>query len=131
MPRVYCPLSADDLDALAAGGFTPASAFAVTGGVRALVADGDEELYEHLATQFAAAAAVTPRVLVAALDVPDARVTERTAAGAGVVTIDGPVTAREIACYLLGDEGERVTDDADLELSWYDAGEREEVRHLM
>ena len=45
--------------------------------------------------------------------------------------MDGDVTLRDVVCFLVGDEGEQVSDDADLELSWYDASEIDAVRALL
>ena len=68
MTRLYCPLTPDDVETLAAGALGVTGAYAVTPDVRALAPDGDDELHEHLATQFAAASVTGPRVVVAAVE---------------------------------------------------------------
>lgn len=69
------------------------------------------------------------------VDVPDARVRPAASTGGGAlpgrVVVDGDVTLRDVVCFLVGDEGEQVSDDADLELSWYDASEIDAVRALL
>lgn len=135
MTRLYCPVTADGVAALATSVLTVEAAFAVTDDVRALAPHGDEELHEHIATQLAAAGCAGRRVVVVVVDVPDARVRPAASTGGGAlpgrVVVDGDVTLRDVACFLVGDEGEQVSDDADLELSWYDASEIDAVRALL
>ncbi|QEH93676.1 hypothetical protein FV141_09175 [Dermacoccus abyssi] len=131
MIRAYMPVDADALDALSReGSVRAAHVVSVTPGVRALAPDGDEELHEHLACQLAAAAATSDPVIVVAFDVRPERV-EEAAGHVGAISLLGDVALRDVACFLVGDPGERVQDDADLELSWYDAGERDAVRALL
>lgn len=130
MMRVYAPLTLADLEALDRdGGFAAPAAFGVTEALTQLLPDGDSEEHEHLAAQFAAAAC-SGRPVVVALDVRPARVTPR-ADVPGLVALEGDVGLRDIVCYLVADDGVEPSEDADLELSWYDAGERATVReHL-
>lgn len=131
MTRIYVPLDAAALDALAADGHRASVAFAVTPEVRALIPDADEELYEHLAVQMAAAACAGERIVLAAADVKPELVHEVREGATGQVALDAPVVARTVACFLVGDPGDVVTDDADVELSWYDASEWSLVRDLL
>ena len=130
MTRLYCPVTADGVAALATSAVTVEAAFAVTDDVRALAPDGDEELHEHLACQLAAAAATSDPVAVLAFDVRPERV-EDAEGHVGAISLLGDVGLRDVACFLVADPGERVQEDAELELSWYDAGERDSVRALL
>ncbi|CAM2955947.1 MULTISPECIES: DUF6912 family protein [Dermacoccus] len=131
MIRAYMPVDADALDILSREGSVPAThVVSVTSGVRALAPDGDEELHEHLACQLAAAAATSDPVAVLAFDVRPERV-EDAEGHVGAISLLGDVGLRDVACFLVADPGERVQEDAELELSWYDAGERDSVRALL
>lgn len=132
MIRAYAPIGAVQLDTLTTrGAFTPERVVAVTAQLEALAPDGDAELHEHLATQLAAALATADPVGVCAFDVDAERISERPASDVvGEVVLAGEVTRRAIACFLIADAGRRVSDDADLELSWYDAAEVGEVLQL-
>lgn len=131
MMRVYAPLTLADLEALDRdGGFTAPVAFAVTEELTRLLPDGDSEEHEHLATQLAAAACSGRPVAVVALDVRPERVTPRDDAP-GLVALEGDVAPRDVVCCLVADDGVEPSDDADLELSWYDAGERAAVRERL
>lgn len=132
MTRAYAPLGAADLDALAAHGtFAPRRVVAVTRELEALAPDGDVEVHEHLATQLAAALATGDPVGVCAFDVSAERVQTRASSEVvGEVDLTGGVSGADIACFLVADPGCSVSEDADLELSWYDASEVGEVRRL-
>ena len=89
MTRLYCPVTADGVAALATSALTVEAAFAVTDDVRALAPHGDEELHEHIATQLAAAGCAGRRVVVVVVDVPDARVRPAASTGGGAVSGSG------------------------------------------
>lgn len=131
MIRAYTSIERAQLAALrSSGSFRPGQVFAVTAQVEALAPGAGEELHEHLATQFAAASAVADPVVVAAVDLAPGRVA--VAEGApGLVTCEGSIGRQDVVCFLVADPGARVSDDADLELSWYDAGEMESVAALL
>lgn len=131
--RAYSPVDAADLETLEIrGSFAPSSLVAVTDEVRALVPDGDEELFEHVAAQLAAALATTDPIALAAIDLPEADVTVVAAPSVpGLVTGSEGVAKQRIACFLVADRGAHVSEDADLELSWYDVSESLQVRALL
>lgn len=135
MARVYAPITAQDLDELdQQGRVTPSVAFAVTRRLAGLLPEEDIEGHEHLATQFAAAACTSDPAAVLALELPDAAFEARDGeadAPPGLVALPGGAPARSVVCFLVADLGARVSEDADVELSWYDAGEAGAVRELM
>ena len=127
--RLYVPLSAADVDQLsAAGDVTPPAAFAVTAQLADLLPDADTEEHEHLATQLAAAACGEARIIVGVFDSATAVTPGETT---GLVRPDAALPVRELVCLLVGDEGAQVTEDADVELSWYDRTELALVRDLV
>lgn len=131
--RAYSPVDAAALETLEIrGSFVPTSLVAVTDDIRALVPDGDEELFEHVAAQFAAALATTDPIALVALDLPEADVAVISAPRVpGLVDGPGDVARQRVACFLVADRGARVSEDMDLELSWYDVSERTQVRALL
>lgn len=133
MIRAYAPIGSAEIDALKSEGRFPAAhVMAVTPGIEALAPDGDAELHEHLASQLAAAAATSDPVVVCAFDVRPERISSAESGSTpGRVELVGDVVARDVACFLVADPGERVGEDADLELSWFDASEVDEVRRLL
>lgn len=134
MPRVYAPVSSLEVDALLGRGDCQLlMGFSVTNQLRAAFPDEDDEGLEHLATQFAAAGAAGDPVAVAVFDLPDTHVTDGGSDRAlpGQIRCLAPAQRRELACVLLGDPGAVVRDDAEMELSWYDAGELPLVRDLL
>lgn len=131
--RAYSPVDAADLETLESrGSFVPSSLVAVTDEVRALAPDGDEELFEHVAAQLAAALATTDPIALAALELPETDVQVHASPSVpGLVAGLDEVAQQRIACFLVADRGARVSEDVDLELSWYDVGERSQVRALL
>lgn len=125
MTRIYCPVTYNVLSALRDGqAVSVPLAVAVTPALIALAPDEDLEGHEHIATQLAAASAQSDPIIVAVFDVAGAIVKPLEGASVpGQVQLTSDVEARRLACLLIADVGERVSDDADLELSWYDASE--------
>lgn len=135
MSRVYVPVSIADVVALRdAGALAATAAYGLTAHLRAVLPQEDEEGLEHVATQFAAASCAGDPVAVAVFEVPSGTGTPADAAdGAvpGALRLERSLTHRELVCFLVADPGQRVSDDADLELSWYDAGELLTVASLL
>lgn len=137
MTRVYTPLNRDQVDLLARGeSVNVQAAFAVTPAVRALAPDEDLETHEHIVTQLAASAAEADPVVVGVFEPSDAAV--EVAAGnpsggsvPGHVNVLGELPVKRLVCFLVADPGEVVSEDADLELSWYDASEAGLVNDLV
>lgn len=133
--RVYLPLSAGDLDRLAAGDpldDTARPAHAVTPALRGRHPEDDVEDQEFRALQEAAAAAPGERVVVGAADLPPDRLAASGGGGpASAVGLTGPVRPGDLVSLHVGDPGQRPTPEQDVELSWYDIGELDEVRDLL
>lgn len=135
MPRVYAPVTADDVvELLSAAECAPRVVFGLTPRLRDLMPQEDEEGLEHMATQLAAAATASDPVTVAVFEVRADDVETGDAppeAVPGSMHMIAPLRHRDLVCFLVADPGERVLDDAELELSWYDAGELPTVRDLL
>lgn len=131
--RVYLPLTAADLEALDDGQALPGDrrdAYAVTTTVQRAQPHEDPEVLEYGALQDAALASGTGggRIVVAAADVEQPTVHERDEGIESAVTIDGPVALARVASLHLGDDGQDVSGEEDVELSWYDVTEVSLVR---
>jgi hypothetical protein len=136
LTRVYLPLTAADLQALAedrAIGIAPVRAHAVTPALGRPGLTTDEEELEHLAWLAAAAEAGEVagggRRVVAAADVDAADVSPATDPDAASrVELAGPVERRRVVSFHV-DEEPGATDPADL--LWYDVTELDDVRALL
>lgn len=137
--RCYVPVGQEQLtrlhdDRTLAG---PLTAYAVTAAVRLAHPAGDDEEWEYAALQEAAAALVAggAPVVVAAADLESERVTEGRDAGAQVTV--GDVDLPRVAALHLGDDVVSGRRDAlggtagELELSWYDTTELDQVLELV
>ena len=119
--RVYLPATMPLLARLSAEGELPLpDGFAVTESLRAWYAEGDEEELEYAALTAAARASLRQlaaepdaprRRVVIASDIPDARISARTAAAPeqpeepGVIKITGPVRLVDIAALHVDEAG--------------------------
>ena len=138
LTRVYLPLTAADLTALAEGravGPAPRAAHAVTPALGKPGLVTDEEELEHTAWAAAAQEAIglagTPprRRVVAAADVDAAVVVHPTAPDVpSRVEVSAPVERRRIVSFHV-DEEPGATDPTDL--LWYDVTELADVRALV
>lgn len=134
LTRVYVPLSADDLDQLADTGQLPGAdreVHGVTTKLERVQPGEDREGWEFLALQEAAGRAPGSRIVVGAADLPSGQVAPAVSGAASAMRVTGPVLRRYVVSLHVGDEGEVVTDEDDVELSWYDITELDEVRRLV
>lgn len=135
LTRIYLPLTAADLDELATShelSLDGRLATGVTDSLRESAPQDDDEGWEFTATQDAAAATADgQRVVVAAADVPDDKVQPAGGEIASAVTVSGVLSRQRVASLHLGDEGVRPEPGEELELSWYDITELDEVRRLL
>ena len=151
--RLYVPLTPAQVAQCSQGQAVDAHrAFCVTPAVVRLAPEADTEEHEYLVTQFAAASC-PGRIVVGVFDAPTANDTAPLAAndtaplvandraqptdatsggdgsGApGAVQLTADLHPRDLVCFLVGDVGASVTEDADVELSWYDRSEAHLVR---
>ncbi|WP_392544917.1 DUF6912 family protein [Oryzobacter telluris] len=138
LTRVYLPLTAADLDDLAAGrsvGPAPRSAHAVTAALGRPGLTTDEEELEHTAWLAAADEAVLlsgdgrRRRVIGSADVDAATVGRPTAPDvASRVELSAPLERRGFVSFHV-DEEPGATDAADL--LWYDVTELDDVRALL
>ena len=134
--RIYVPMSADHLRSLTEDASLSSQGlqvFAVTEAFRAVMpASEDQEGLEYAVLQDAATyAAAQGRRVVGAADVAESQVTERGQPDdpAGVL-VEGDIPRRRFASLHVLDEAGERDPDADLELSWYDITELDQVRDL-
>lgn len=133
--RVYLPLDDERMGDLAAGSLDgdAETAYAITDAFRAVMpASEDQEGLEFAVLQDAAAAAAVRGLRV--VGVADVRSEALQPAGdsddPARVTVRGPIERRRFASlHVLDPAGERDP-DSDLELSWYDITELDQVRGL-
>lgn len=135
--RCYLPLRADQLRQLRDERLLPGPlrATAVTRSVRAGAPSGDTEEWEHVAIQAAARGMLADGrpVIIAAVDLADTEVDATRAEGPQVRVGDVPLP--RVAALHLGDDvvtGDpsalpSVSDEDEVELSWYDTTEIEHV----
>lgn len=119
--RVYLPATWADLAELAATGVLPAGtrpAHAVTAGVRAALADCDEEEKEYAVAEVAAAGSAASRRVVLVAEVEDTAVDTVDANAAddpSVVQVTVQIRRRDLAALLVDAEGASPEDD----LLWF------------
>lgn len=131
--RLYVPLTPQDVTSVVqASDITPDVVYAVTSDLVDLAPQADGEEHEHLATQFAAASCAG-RIVVGVFDVRGdaAELPAAPSRVPGAATPNAPVSGRDLVCFLVGDEEVTVSEDADVELSWYDATEAADVARLL
>lgn len=132
LSRVYLPLQKADLETLRSTKELPGEALAVHTVTSALITafpTEDHESLEYTALQDAAivSAGQGPRILIAAADVDPDLVMEGASEMDTSATIRGPLALPRVISLHLGDEGDDGSDEADIELSWYDVTEIDEV----
>ncbi|AKU16245.1 DUF6912 family protein [Luteipulveratus mongoliensis] len=133
MVRVYLPVTPADLEALSETNRLPGErqdAYAVTEKVRRDQPTEDPEVLEFGALQDAAMAsgASSDRILVAAADMHPGVVREPDEGIETAVSVEGIVELQRVVSLHLGDPGDDGTGDDDVELSWYDVTELDQVR---
>lgn len=132
MTRLYAPVTARTLDDLVrAGSASFPNVFGVTPALREALPDEDEEGLENVATQLAAASTSSDPVAVVAMEVRSGAQPAEADDALARFTVAGDVAMRDVVCFLVADPGERVSDEADLEMSWYDRTEADAVRALL
>lgn len=137
--RMYFPLAPDQVAAMLDHGHLEPGlvAFAVDDVIRASAPENDEEFWEFLALQRAAAYARSAgwSTVVAAADI-DASVIVRTdPETSGAVSINAPLLRADLASFHVGDDalsGDAAPtfehdDDEQIDLSWFDTTELAQV----
>lgn len=135
--RVYVSLTPAQVRDLGSGSVDASSlpAFAVTPQLREALPAGPnaseaQEEWENRAMQDAAAAGAAP-VCVTALDVPAAAVDPGPMSLPAQVTLTGRIALDQVVSFHVGDAGVQPQPDEEIELSWYDVTELDDVVVLL